>query len=459
MSGYIFTGWTTDDVTVICGKFTMPKKDVVFTGTWTKVSYDVSYHYSGYVPSGAPSLPSTSSYEWGTTGISVADNPTMNYYTFSGWTTDDTTVTNGTFTMPKKNVVFTGCWSKSKYSVTYQYIGTVPSGAPALPSGGSYTWGTTNIPVASKPSMSGYIFTGWTTDDVTVICGKFTMPKKDVVFTGTWTKVSYDVSYEYTGTVPSGAPALPSTSSYAWGTEDVAVEATPTLAGYIFNGWTTDDATVTDGTFTMPQSNVVFTGSWTKIPYNVTYQYTGTVPSNAPTLPTGGIYEWGTEGITVEADLSLEGYTFSGWVTDDVTVAGGSFTMPQNHVVFTATWAKIPYKVTYQYTGTVPSGAPALPSDESHDWGTENITVATAPTMEGYTFSGWATGDVTVTSGTFTMPQKDVVFTATWAENEVPKTGDTSNILWSIIIMIVSVIGSSIAVVLKVLSSRKKIME
>lgn len=72
------------------------------------------------------------------------------------------------------------------------------------------------------------------------------------------------------------------------------------------------------------------------------------------------------------------------------------------------------YKVTYEYTGTVPTGTPELPKEASYKAG-EPVKVAPAPTLNGYTFSGWSTSDVTVGSdGSFTMPSKKVTLTGSW---------------------------------------------
>ena len=76
---------------------------------------------------------------------------------------------------------------------------------------------------------------------------------------------SYTVKYEYTGQVPEGAPTVPAAQTYPEGTP-VDVEAAPSLPGYEFSGWTTDDATVSGGQFTVT-GNVTFTGSWEALPY------------------------------------------------------------------------------------------------------------------------------------------------------------------------------------------------
>ena len=76
---------------------------------------------------------------------------------------------------------------------------------------------------------------------------------------------SYTVNYEYTGQVPEGAPAVPGAQTYPEGTV-VDVAAEPTLTGYAFSGWTTEDVTVSDGKFTVT-GDVTFTGSWEALPY------------------------------------------------------------------------------------------------------------------------------------------------------------------------------------------------
>ena len=88
----------------------------------------------------------------------------------------------------------------------------------------------------------------------------------------------YKVTYEYTGTVPTGAPALPGEVSYKAG-DPVTVADAPTLAGYEFSGWTTSDANITNGSFTMPSNKVTLTGSWTlrsDLSYTVHYYWNGT---------------------------------------------------------------------------------------------------------------------------------------------------------------------------------------
>ena len=119
----------------------------------------------------------------------------------------------------------------------------------------------------------------------------------------------YKVTYEYTGTVPTGAPALPGEASCKAG-DTVKVAAAPTLNGYTFSGWTTSDATVgSDGSFTMPSKKVTLTGSWTlrsDLSYTVHYYWNGTTDKVAEDKTVDG--QTFNETVT-ETPVPVNGYT------------------------------------------------------------------------------------------------------------------------------------------------------
>lgn len=116
----------------------------------------------------------------------------------------------------------------------------------------------------------------------------------------------YKVTYEYTGTVPTGAPELPKEASYKAGVP-VTVADAPTLAGYEFSGWTTSDANITNGSFTMPSNKVTLTGSWalrSDLSYTVHYYWNGTNDK-------------------VAEDKTVEGKTFNETVTETPVPVNG----------------------------------------------------------------------------------------------------------------------------------------
>ena len=64
--------------------------------------------------------------------------------------------------------------------------------------------------------------------------------------------------------------------------------------------------------------------------------------------------------------------------------------------------------------------------------GTEQTVSTVKPTREGYTFSKWqGPEDLTVTDNKFTMPDKDVTFTAQWTANDVTITFNANGGEWA----------------------------
>ena len=134
------------------------------------------------------------------------------------------------------------------------------------------------------------------------------------------------------------------------------------------------------------------------VTHTVTYNYSGEVPTGAPSAPDEATYEVGAT-VPAAAVPTMEGYTFSGWT-------GEVETMPDANVSVTGSWTINSHKVTYSYTGDVPTGAPAVPAEASYEYGA-TVPAAAVPTLEGYTFSGWE-GEVE------TMPDEDVEVTGSW---------------------------------------------
>ena len=75
-----------------------------------------------------------------------------------------------------------------------------------------------------------------------------------------YTRNTHQVSYQYEGDVPTGAPAVPDVANHKYQAQ-VTVAENPNVTGYIFIGWTaaTENGTAvttTGGKFVMPDANV-----------------------------------------------------------------------------------------------------------------------------------------------------------------------------------------------------------
>ena len=119
-------------------------------------SYQVKYAYTDPVPAGAPALPADETHKMHT-DVTVAAEPKLDGYVFSGWTTTDAAVSSdGKFKMPGQNVTLTGSWtlrSDLSYTVNYYWNGTTDSVAPSKTVGGQ----TFNATVTEKPAaIDGY---------------------------------------------------------------------------------------------------------------------------------------------------------------------------------------------------------------------------------------------------------------------------------------------------------------
>lgn len=254
------------------------------------------------------------------------------------------------FTFKSNTVhVFMGDEEATLYTVTYKYTGTVPDGAP-VPEVGSYSEGTT-VGVEANPTIAGYTFSGWSTSDVTVSNNSFTMPSKNVTFTGSFTaKTKYNVSYSISGTLPEGFVA-PTTKSYGAG-DDVVLDTLKVgdvINGYRFLGWSST-VDLSDGIFQMPSSNVTIVGRFEQIKYTVSYQFQGAViPSNADSLlPASATYAPG-EIVTVASEPVASGYKFLGWYKS------ATFEMPEEDVVIYGEWMRFSGYFVPTVTITIPN--------------------------------------------------------------------------------------------------------
>lgn len=148
---------------------------------------------------------------------------------------------------------------------------------------------------------------------------------QNLTLTNNYTAKQYTIRYEYTGTVPNGAPSAPASSNAAFKSEQEVADA-PTLDGWTFSGWTTDDVTVTDGKFNMPNNNVVFTGSWTQRA-TATINYV-VVPTGAGTLSSYSETKYVDDTTTTAAGSTAtagDGYRFVGWY-DNANCTGDALT-------------------------------------------------------------------------------------------------------------------------------------
>ena len=354
---------------------------------YTRNSYDVTYAYTGTVPTGASALPEKATVKYGAP-VTVAEAATAPGYTFSGWSRND-------FTMPAENVTITGSFtanSNTEYTVRHHFQNILDD---------AYDADTAML----SETLSG------TTDTLTAAAAKtvagFTaqsFQQKNIAGDGStvvdiyYNRNSYTVTYAVTGTVDPNPNYKQ--ADYRFG-QNVAAEAAAAKAGYDFIGWANEPAV-------MPANDVTATGYFvarTDTAYQVQH-YKQNLEDDGFTLAE-------TEELTGKTDTiaTANPKTYTGFMLDrtvEGTVASGNIA-GDGSLVLKLYYTRNSYDVTYAYTGTVPTGASALPEKATVKYGAP-VTVAEAATAPGYTFSGWSRND-------FTMPAENVTITGSFTAN------------------------------------------
>ena len=360
---------------------------------YTRDSYKVTYQYTGKVPTGASELPAETTEKYGA-AVTVAADATAPGYTFSGWSREDG------FTMPAENVTITGSFTangETPYKVEH-YQQNLEDDGYTLADTENLTGETDTTATANPKTYTGFAFDG--TAEGTVASGNIA-GDGSLVLKLYYTRNSYDVTYAYTGTVPTGASALPEKATVKYGAPVTVAEAA-TAPGYTFSGWSRND-------FTMPAENVTITGSFTansNTEYTVRHHFQNILDDayDADTAMLSETLSGTTDTLTAAAAKTVAGFTAQSF--QQKNIAGDGSTVVDIY------YNRNSYGVSYRYLNT-PAGASALPAGASYRFGAA-VTVAEAATAPGYTFSGWSTGD-------FSMPAQDVEITGSFTAN-----GDTA---------------------------------
>ena len=303
-------------------------------------------HTLKYILSGEVYKSETLSYG---TKISPITPPIKEGCTFSGWE-------GLPLTMPDGDVTVTGYYVANNYNLTYKVDGQLYKTETI-----SYGASITPEPVVER---EGHTFSGWSEIPET-------MPAHDVEINGTFSLNKYKLTYYVDGTEYKSY-------NIKYGSTLIPIDE-PSKEGYTFSGWSEIPET-------MPANNIVVTGTFSVNKYKLTYLVDNEEYKSYEV-------EFGSV-ITPETAPTKEGYTFSGWSEIPEN-------MPANNIVVTGTFSVNKYKLTY-----------FVDNEEYKSYEVEfgsAITPETAPTKEGYTFSGWSEIPAT-------MPAQDVDIYGTYSK-------------------------------------------
>ena len=236
-----------------------------------------------------------------------------------------------------------GTWirERAKFTVTYKSTSPTPSGASAWPRTDTYVAGE-EVTIAPNPTAPGYTFSGWSRT------GTFEMPAENVVITGGFT-ANTDTPYKvehYLEDLTEGNYTLTKTDNM---TGTTAIEIT--AAAKDFDGFTFDDSidgTELSGTIA-GDGSLVLKLYYRRKSYNVSYSYTGDVPDDASSLPQSEIYKYGAT-IHLLEEATAEGYTFSGWISDYITMPAHDIEITGHFIEKAKSYS---YKVEYYFDNEI----------------------------------------------------------------------------------------------------------
>ena len=450
-TGYTFNGWYDENCNLISDGTWNYTTDLSLTASWTVNTYSVTLDANG------GSLDSTSlsvNYE----STLTLPTPTRTGYTFNGWYSDGTLISDGTWYYTT-DLALTAKWTVNSYKLTYNnvsnsnnlyvtlnynYDGSTPF-VQTVYSGAIFYY-------PSIPTRSGYVFTGWYIDSECTTKYDFsgTFTENMTLYAG-WTEMTmsyvyseyqidpsvYNSNSNYTYIYTSGT-----SSSYKYHMYFVANE-TGTHYIYYKNNYSSSSYryyleinNLTTNTTIMSNSSVSST-SYSYISFDCnagdvivlsvydynysTYAYfyfdgfnsvTSTAEALALTHSENGsvnnYINYNSEFVV--PTLTRTGYTFNGWYDEDGNLVESGTWNYTSDVTLTPSWTVNNYTVTLNA-----DGGEVDSESVSVDYGDE-IGLPT-PTKTGYTFNGWYNGTTLINDGDTWTYTTDLTLTASWTAN------------------------------------------
>ena len=345
--GYEFTGWNTEKngagTPYAAGSaITIENTNVTLYAQWksSTASYRVEYYQQNLKDDNYSIVADDTLTPSGTVG----DTATAEIKEYEGFTYNENRSNSSGIIAEDGTLVLKLYYDRNEYTVTYEYEGTVPAGAPEVPGEQTCKYGET-VELAKMPDVTDYRFSGWYSEDVALSGGSFTMPDHAVVIKGSFSQLnSYTVTYDLNGgTTTSSQTVFP---GLAYGDKTPRIED-PTkepseLYSYEFTGWSPEIADTVTG-------DITYRAEYTRTEreFTVTYYLDGTLYAEPESY---------TYGETVVIKKQAEDATE--WTTNDLQesdIIEGLFYMPEHNVVFTATTDgtvtpdECTYTVVYHY--------------------------------------------------------------------------------------------------------------
>ena len=355
-TGYKFLGWaTTPDSNTVTYKvgatvFVDANGDNDLYAVWQVKTYTVTW-----VDEDGTTLIDQKDYEYGAIpkfeGVEPTKAADAQYtYTFKGWDKDYTEV--------KGNQTYVAVYEKTTNKYTVKWV---DEDGTTLIDQKDYEYGAIPKfegvePTKAADAQYTYTFKGWDKD--------YTEVKGNQTYVAVYEKTTNKYTVKW---VDEDGTTLIDQKDYEYGAIPKFEGVEPTKAAdaqytYTFKGWDKD--------YTEVKGNQTYVAVYEKTTnkYNVTYDLNGGEWTEATNEFK---YEYKATVEVIKTVPTREGYKFSGWRSEEVTIENDAFTMPAKDVVLKAVWEANPTPTPIPSEEPTPTPAP-----------TEEPTPTPAPTEE-----------------------------------------------------------------------------
>ena len=423
LTGYTFKGWTTNSDG--SGTLYINEQEVLNLSSedgaivnvyakWEANTYSVTFDKNGGV-NGTNSVNAT--YD---SAMPTATAPTYTGYNFAGYYDADgvqyydaemKSVRNWN---KAENTTLYARWNGKTFNVSFDRQGGT---------GGTTSVAATfnaNMPSASAPSRTGYIFKGYFvgrngTGTQYYSASMTSLHKWDKSSAGTlyayWEARTYTVSFNYNNGTGNTNGVIATYDS-----EMPSISGVPTRTGYIFvgyydsanNGTKYYNADLTSAKTWDKTSNTTLYAHWIGVDYSVRFDGNGSTSGRMDNQA----FVYATAQNLNANRFARTGYTFVGWNTEadgngtsyDNSVSVNNLTTENNGiVVLYAQWRANTYRVSLDGTGTITTaektytvsfnlnGASGTAPSAQTVNNSIGLTYPNIPTRRGYVFGGWYT--------------------------------------------------------------------
>ena len=455
-TGYTFLGWKTGDDFVDWNTFTMPEANVTFIAAWEANTYTIRYDANSETTTPASIAPQQYVYDTADAKLtaSVFASDTKD---FLGWSLSNT-ATTASYTKESlidddlkaamvrsvdNTVTLYAVWQdKPVADVTVTFDAQTNGGELADGSAATQTGKPgMNLTLPSVKDRIGFNFTGWWTAsaDGMQITAPAVFPNANATYFAQWAeKAAVEVTFTSGDGVWNDNTTGIKNASTRPGLA-ATVPGTVSRAGYTFERWQSDNNAYQDlpanaeKTDTIKEGQAVhYTPKWRANTYSIHFEKnspdaTGTVN------PIEYIYDTPDVKLTTEVFTSTT-HKMLGWSLDrtadtasyasgaeiDETLKNAMANSTDGTVILYAIWTE---KDTVTMTFNAGEGIFADNSKEKIESvrpGQQNPLPA-APTRDGYTFNGWASGNLDypdlakdVTQTPVAVDGKNASYTAKW---------------------------------------------